>query len=257
MIFRDKDGFLTNETYDGYDSCFRAGVWQTFGGDYSRLFHYADPILSPVRHPITANNRSNFTKDQLIPLMSGLYVTEDTYPARQIFWSLLKRGFLCFNTERDIPGSRKYPWPHYFYKDSHPNSNTVHILSKDKSKVDLELEGAALKGRIIRIERKSFDGPDPLFLSPHVLWFLARCARLHFMELLLAPVGSVWLFLNIYFQPKNISHESNQILCIVKTMGSFWVECYKKFNPKWELQVDDYWGRRNEIEYAILIKNNL
>ena len=232
MIFKDKDGFLANETLDLADSCFRCGIATVFKlpEKYMNIFHYIDPILTPRRHPtqIPANNPKNFSKDQLIPLMAALYLKDDTFYSRQIFWKLFFRGFFCFNTERDWPGSTKNPWPEKMVSKD-PNDNG---------------------------KWRYFDAPDPLFLSPHVLWFLARCSRLYFVELLLAPIGILWLFLNVRFQSKNTSHENNQILVITKIMGQLWVDLYKKHNPKWKMQVRNYWYSRNEHDYATCIIEN-
>jgi len=258
MIYRDQFGLLVNETLDGMDSCLRAGMMTVFSDNETGIFKYVDPVLTPRRHPFMepANNPKNFSKDQLIPLMGGLYKLGDTFYTRQIFWKLFRRGFFCFNTERDWPGSKKYSLPHYFYKDSFPTSDTIPFFISDISKVDPYVNGAVLDGRKIKIEWKVFDAPDSLFLSPHVLWFLAKCARLHFIELLLAPIGSIWLFLNVRFHSQNPNDENNQILVVTKTMGQKWVDLYKKHNIAWMIQVFNYWSGRNEVEYYDNIVEN-
>lgn len=226
MIFKDENGFLVNETGDSMDSCFRMGIATVFGlqSDFADVYNYVDPIFTPVRHPKQepANNPKNFSKDQLIPLFAGLYLKKDTVYSRQIFWKLFRRGFFCFNSERDWPGSTKYPWP-------------VKMKSKDPSD----------NGKL-----RLFDAPDPLFLCPHVLLFLARCSRLDFVFYLIAPLGFPVLYLNIVFQSKKIESEINAILLITQILGPKWKNLFKKHNPQWKDQVRYYFDRRNESEYA-------
>lgn len=64
----------------------------------------------PVRHPhqVPWNNPKNFSRDQAIPLIAisskGL--------ARHFFWKTIRNFGFMPNSERDYPGTTKYPWPH-------------------------------------------------------------------------------------------------------------------------------------------------
>lgn len=258
MIFKDSNCYLVSETLDGMDSCFRAGIATVFKLDaiYNGPKNYCHYSPTPVRHPLEApaNNPKNFSRDQLIPLMGGLYTIDEILYSKRIFWQLFRRAFFCFNTERDMPGSTKYPWPHSFYKDSFPKSTTDHIFSTKKDySVILPHE---LKGRKVEIESRLFDGPDPLLFTPHVIWYLAKCSRLRFIELLLAPIGYLWLYLSIYFHSKDPEYEINQILIITKIMGKFWVDLFKKYNPNWKEQVKYYFDSRKEGHYSYAIIEN-
>lgn len=120
-------------------------------------------VRHPTQHPW--NNPWNFTRDQLMPLIGGLYAQGRTDKIRALFWSHAKRLFFCQNFERDVPGSKKYPWPHTFIN---------------------------FKGEK---ETRSFDFADPLL--PHDIYAFARAGKFWFAPLLY-PFGFASLILHLF-----------------------------------------------------------
>jgi hypothetical protein len=229
MIYQDEHGFLVNERLDGMDSCFRAGITATFSDEVNFMLFDDDIQLYVkdgicVRHPlqVPANNPKNFSKDQLIPLMSGLYKTRHVEINRKIFWKMLRRGFFAQNFERDLPGTTKYPWPHKM-KNGDPVDNG---------------------------KWRMFDFADPLFW-PHYMYFFAKVCRYRTLELLFKVPGELTLLL-ICFASRYESreNETNQLLCMLKTLGHPWPDIYNRLNPMWFENVKNYWHKRNEHEYA-------
>jgi len=133
MIYTDALGYLTNKTLDVMDSAMRAGVFATCRANSSNiLLTYEEPIATGllVRHPfhVPSNNPHNFTRDQMMPLVAGLYTIDTEHTTnliRRVFWQTLKRFCFAQNTQRDVKGSRKMKRPHSFYKDPRPNTDTL------------------------------------------------------------------------------------------------------------------------------------
>jgi hypothetical protein len=222
MIFKDEQGFPLNETLDGMDSAMRCGIQYTF-------FNSVDPIasryeISPgilVRHPvqIPANNPKNFTRDQMMCLVTALQPNV----AKRVFWKTIKRFCFAQNTERDYVGTTKYPFPHIMNGGD----------PKDNGKL------------------RMFDMVDPLF--PHHIGHIARCTD----SLLYYPIfllGVPLLLLSCYF---NKGGEQNQLQCMVKRAGPLFVKLYKKYNPSWKEHTRQYWDSKNEPEYADAIIEEL
>lgn len=114
MIYKDELGLVVDSTGDAGDSCnFTCGYWLIGpGSERPRpgiFFNKGKPIRHPLQKPW--NNPKNFTRDQAIPLTPFLSSTQ----ARLMFWNIVKRFGFMPNTERDIPGSTKYPWPRKVY----------------------------------------------------------------------------------------------------------------------------------------------
>lgn len=232
MIFRDQHNLLVNETFDGMDSCFRAGIWHTFSDSQiqTELELYVDENGICVRHPKhkPSNNPQNFSKDQLIPLMSALYNSYGSDLNRKILKATMKRFFFAQNFERDWPGTKKFPWPHKM-QGGDPADN----------------------GRW-----RMFDFADPLFW-PHYLYFFAKASRLKWLEVLtFIPGAATFLVICLLSRLEPKSKETNQLLCMLKTLGHPWPEIYKCLNPNWFQNVMHYWNRRNEPEYADKIGAN-
>ena len=225
MIFKDDQGYLVNQTLDGMDSAFRAGIMATFNFDINnnyKIKDYVDGKGICRRHPhhFPSNNPGNFSKDQLIPLMSGLYTYKEYETNRLIFKATAKRLFFAQNFERDEPGTKKHPYPEW-------------IRSGDPQDIgDLRL----------------FDFADPL-LFPHYLWFFARCSKLKSLELIFAPIGFLFILASIIMailqDPKK---EINQLVCMVKVLGLG--KMLNLIHPDWMGSVGRYWFNRNELEYA-------
>lgn len=65
-----------------------------------------------VRHPYEypSNNPLNFTRDQLLCLVAGLYKQSDTSSCKKLYEAAKFRGWRAQNTESDVPGSvKKFP----------------------------------------------------------------------------------------------------------------------------------------------------
>lgn len=179
-----------------------------------------------MRYPFVApwNNTKNFSRDQLIPLVAGLSALGDKYPAKRVFWSHARRLFFCQNFERDYPCSTKYPWPHTFTND---------------------------KGMK---ETRLFDFADPLM--PDHIWHLIKCARIYYLYPF-ALIGIPWLVLSIFFHGRSSHKEHNQMVSMVKVQGKWAIKLFKRWTPTWKEDLREYWGSRNEIEYAEMIIKDL
>jgi hypothetical protein len=100
-------------------------------------------------------------------------------------------------------------------------------------------------------KKKFPNGAD--FLSPSHMSHLRRCAGFE-------PtfIGNLWLKMDIIFNglfSKNDT-EQNQLMCMCLIAGRPYVQMYKKWNKKWDLQTQLYWsGWRNEPEVAKQIIN--
>lgn len=87
---------------DGGDSSNRTGILALVGSrlDQELLvkFHVGNGIL--VRHPFQAihDDPKTFTRDQLLPYVAGLWSSNKTDLAREIFYAHVKRFFFCQNT---------------------------------------------------------------------------------------------------------------------------------------------------------------
>jgi len=229
MIFKDKDGLPVDITGDGGDSAMRAGILGVFSSYFQEPPMENKQVLYEVRfqgkgigllirHPtdVPWKNTKNFSRDQLIPLISIM----PKYVAKRVFWAHAKRLFFCQNTERDYVGSKKYPWPHSFIND---------------------------KGKK---ETRLFDWADTLF--PHHVGHIALCTDSPWLYPLFL-LGVPLLALAIIFNSRKIGNEQNQLICMVTVAGPFWIWLYKKCNPMWAYQTRIYWDARNEWEYADMI----
>lgn len=130
-MYLDDKGFIVDKTGDGGDTANREGQW-AYITEEDRGWHlsFVAPTYSCdwVRHPsqVPWNNPKNFTRDQATPLVAALgktYFTNkivfehEALTIRSFFYSIIFRGGFMPNTERDVVGSTKYPWPHKFIND--------------------------------------------------------------------------------------------------------------------------------------------
>lgn len=110
---------------DSMDSARLAGMMALVGHrDTPDLRRYVVNGLG-VRHPefYPANNPWNFTRDQLLPLASGLCTQLHIYAgSRDLYFAVKNRNWRCQNIEKDFPGSRKkfpdgadFLLPHHIY----------------------------------------------------------------------------------------------------------------------------------------------
>ena len=168
-------------------------------------------------------NPNNFSRDQMIPLISGLYAKEYTDRIWSIFYAHAKRAFFCQNIDRDLPGSTKYPWPHSYIDD---------------------------RGEKVF---KVFDYRD--LLLPHDIAMLIVAARIYWLYIFI-PIGWVSLLLALAFNYFSKDAEQNQIICICKVLG--FVRLYKWMTPDWKERTHKYWGGwRDEPLMAHLIIGGL
>jgi len=228
MMYFDDDGYPVNETKDGMDSAMRAGMLATFsftGQLRMKLSDYEKDGLM-VRHPkhSPSNNPWNFTRDQMIPLVAGLYFQREYKAVRRIFYAHVKRFFFSQNFERDLPGTKKYPWPHTFIND--------HGVK----------------------ETRSFDFADPL-TADHI-WHLIWCGRI-WPLFPFAIIGIPWFILSISGHKNSGHKEHNQLLTMCKAQGDWAIEYFKDEIPNWKADLREYWISRNEKEYALVVINDI
>lgn len=229
MIYYDSEGYLCDQGLDGGDSCLRASISTLFmpvDSVYRRLDHYALMGLG-VRHPDQAphDNPWNFTRDQMIPFLAALNKMEMWLVARDIFWTHLKRGFFAQNFQRDYPGSYKFPWPQ--------------VVTEDGKKYAF----------------RWFDFADPMM--PDHISHLILCAKIRWLYPFLL-IGIPWLILiSMYGHSKSSHKEHNQILSQCVVLGPWALKLFKQMIPTWREDIMDYWGSRNEIEYAMHICHHL
>lgn len=223
MIFRDDWLFPVDETGDGGDSDFRCAILALTGSDLDKdlLKKYEKSPGVIVRHPYDspADNEKNYTRDQLIVYMAGLWSAKDTLISRRVFWSHTKRLFFCQNSERDMPGSKKYPWPHSFIND---------------------------RGEF---EKRIFDFRDILLFDD--IAHLISCSRLWPLYPF-AFIANLYLFIVIFFHSKlrKPLSEDNQLICKCLVAGRVYLKWFKFCKPNLNESVMHYWSVRNEKEYA-------
>ena len=228
-----KDGLPVDQTGDGGDSAMRVGMLALFRAISSKsLLRYEVPTKSGLlmRHPVQKpwDNPWNFTRDQLVPFMAGCWsmnTPETKKLARRVLWSHIGRFLFCQNFERDYPGSTKYPWKHTFIND---------------------------KGQV---ETRKFDFADHLWGPTHFLHLIlaSRAWYLYWLNW----IGYRRLPIVIAIHAKSAHKEHNQIIAQVKVAGPIFVRLFKKLVVTWEADLREYWGSRNQIEYAEMIIEDL
>lgn len=215
QLFRDVDGYLSDQSLDGGDSAVRAGLLSVFTGKPDNLPYYVKNG-HPMRHPIQRpwNNWKNFTKDQLKCLVAGLVAIGRQDIIKEIIENL---GFFCPNSERDYPGTTKYPWPHIMTGGD----------PKDEGKW------------------RMFDFADPLL--PNDWEFLKVAAGLKKP----GGIGLWWHLQALKKHAKSDHNEENQMFCECYVLGT--LKQYTELNPRWRARSDIYWSERNETEYHNLL----
>jgi hypothetical protein len=250
MIYRDLLGYPISVN-DGYDSAVRAGI-----------LNIGDPLTGPcmttyvdavnpemlLRHPWMegANNPKNYTRDNMLVYMAGLDALITKFPgipsypkiARDFLKGRAKAFFFMQNTERDKRGSKKYLYPHKFYKDSKPNTDTSTIFNKVKLDPTKE------------IESRTFDGPDPLFFN-HI-WaniLVARLKVLYFLGVIGIPCFIIMLLIHSFGN----GDEENQMYAEARINGKWALRLYRRINKRWKARSFKYWNDRGELEYHNII----
>lgn len=135
--------------------------------------------------------------------------------ARKVLLGVVKRFGFAQNFERDEPGTTKYPWPH---------------------KVDDEW--------------RAFDFADPLL--PNHWGALIIQSKLYFLYPLLL-LSYIFHLITLYTHAKGSHHEENQMIAESYVYGT--LKLYTKWKPHWVHVSEEYWRRRNEVEYHFLLVN--
>lgn len=253
MIYRSDLNYLSDQTGDQMDSAVRASVITLFSDDPENISAYVKGgqiLRSPGQFP--ANNPKNVTRDQMVPVMAALWKMKETELSRKVFWETWKRGFFSQSSERDVPGSTKYPSPHQFYKDSKPDTTTIPMKWNWKK---FNFETTLLSNSPeVQIEYRYFDHAD--LLAPDHIWHFILCARA-WPFYGLGFLGYPWLLFALWGHSRSGHQEHLQILCECVVAGDFFVKTFKKWIPTHAQDITEYWSSRNEIEFARYILDYL
>lgn len=213
MIYLDDKGYPVDQTKDGGDSAVRHGILSLCGvaTKSNEAYEYGENTGMIVRHPnqVPWNNPKNFSRDQLMVFVGGLKASQSPRIAPQVFYAHLKRFFFAQNFERDHVGTTKYPWPH-------------------------KVDG---KWRL-------FDFADPLLPNHIGAIILSGRVRWTYPFLLLAYP---WHLFSLLFHSLGSHHEENQMIAECYIYGT--LKVYKRIHKKWKEVSEEYWKKRNEIEY--------
>jgi hypothetical protein len=218
MIYLDSQNYAVDQTLDGGDSAVRAGIFMI--GNKKPITGYVNNFGEGVRHPnqYPWNNPKNFSRDQLVMLLAGLYSSGQTEAAKKVFWSHGKRLWLfAQNTERDVPGSTKYPWPH---------------------NVDGKL--------------RVFDSADPIF--PNHIGMMILASKSYWAYPFL-PVAYLFHIVFMLLHSFGNHYEENQAIAESHVYGTLGL--LKKLKPNWKKVNTEYWQSRNEIEYQQILEKLL
>lgn len=223
MIYRDHNGYLCTDSGDQGDGSLRVGILGLFSKMEIPILDYVKDgwiVRSPIQEPW--RNKLNMSRDNTIPFVGGLWARGFHKEAAQVFWRTVSRGCFAANSERDFPGTTKYPWPH-------------------------KMEGG---DPVDNGKWRMFDYADPIL--PHQLFYMALCGKVWQMYWL-AIIAYPLMFLSILFNSRKINSEQNQIICMAKVYGLPWPWLYKYFNPNWVDQTKYYWESRGEKEFSDFI----
>lgn len=212
---------------DGGDSANRTGLYKTFKPESAfNMKLFVNKSGACVRHPakVPWNNPKNFSRDQLIPTVTGLYFQKEYGLIRKIFLKHMFRFFFCQNFERDVIGSTKYPWPHTFIND------------------------AGIK------ETRYFDFADPLNIDD--IWLMIYCGRIYPLWIL-APIGYLWFAISlVLFCKFDKKQDEGQILCKCKVFGDLAIKYYRKYRANWAMKLFTYWEKdRDQGEIYVLLSS--
>lgn len=251
MLFKDVNSFPVEARLDGGDSAVRAGIIALVNSalefDITK-YEYSPGKL--VRHPSQGSwcNPNNFTRDQMMCLIAGLYKQGKHDIIKRVLYSRMRDLFFMQNTERDVVGSKKMKWPHSFYKNSIPNTQTI-PQKFNWTKFKFEVDQSKFETGY-EIESKWFDSADPLM--PNHIWFLIKAAKAYHLYPF-AIVGYPIHIISMYFHAKSkTKFEENQAFCESYVVGTLWL--FKKLVKNWKEVGAKYWNDRNEIEYQHMLE---
>jgi hypothetical protein len=255
MIFIDEHGYPVNETMDGMDSAVREGILQITQPEEWKNVKDPESYENKgylMRHPLTppADNEWNNTRDNMIPMIAALYARGKTAALRRVFWATVKRGFFSQSVERDVRWSRKKLYPHIFWKDSYPNTDTRFYFPKLMREPLLSVVGMK-PGRIVETEFRWADWADP-FMLDHIAMLIKATGYWLFYPFMVP--GLAWLRLSFWMKRNQdqTELELNQLFCQCFVLGPYWLKKIKTL-PNWDKSFKRYWSSRNEAEYADLI----
>jgi hypothetical protein len=254
MIYKDDYGLPVDKTGDGGDSAVRAGIlavtkhpWAVECNCYVKTiinnianYYFKSPGFCS-RHPdqYPWHNYNNFTRDQLIPLIAGLYAQGEHKIIKQIFYTHLKRFFFTQSIERDKHHSRKYLWPHDFYKDSVPTPITyLRGFNWRKFRFEKTIPDIGYE-----TEYRFADYRD--YLLPNIVGMMIKGGRVYWAYPYLI-VCFMFHILNLAKSAINPGKEVNQLFGECSVYGTL-----KTFDSwvRWIPVNYEYWNKRNEIEY--------
>jgi hypothetical protein len=226
MIYFDDFGFPCDQTGDVGDSAVRAGLLKLCASgekwQYSLLdYEIRDGKLCRHPHMLPWCNYRNMSRDNTMPIIAGFNKLKLHDAPKRVFFTLLKRGFIGTNIERDWPGTRKKPWPHIM-RGGDPKDNG--------------------KWRL-------FDFPD-LFWSPGVIGALILAGRVKAFYPIL-PICYAWHLLSIIWT-RFSKKEINQMIAECSIYGT--LKALRLVNPGWESVSAKYWQSRNEHKMHELLK---
>ena len=229
MIRKDADGFPVEARMDGGDSAVRIGILalcnKETNKDLLKAYEVSPGMLA--RHPkqFPWNNPKNYSRDQLMCFLAGLDKLNQRDIAKRVLWSRAKSFFFAQNSERDVPGSTKYPWYHCFKR------------MEDGQE-----------------ECRKFDFADPLL--PNHIWALIKTSRTYWLYWF-AVIGIPFYVLTMIGHCLGNHYEENQLICESAINGKWALWLYKFLNKKWKEVSLKYWTDRDEIEYHEMLSDLL
>lgn len=189
------------------------------------------------------NNKKNFTRDQLSPVVAICAVYGYQKECREIFWKTFKRLFFAQNIERDAPGTVKYPFPHYAHRQMGNPALKVPAYQGWPEWIVKIMRPIFKKIGIVRQETGgrwvAFDFADPLF--PH--YILAMLAggwpRLKPLARALALPFFVLDALTYRW-----SDNDDQQAIVLNAYALDYLGLYKRLVPNWEAKCVAYFNPR-------------
>jgi hypothetical protein len=116
----DSYGLIIEQGGSGGDSSHYSGLYVIATGSKEiNLDKLVLPSGYAVRHPNDGlvdwhSNPNNFSRDQLMPLVAGLYVQGRQDLIKKLAKQHARRAFFAQNIDRDWPNTPKKPYPHYY-----------------------------------------------------------------------------------------------------------------------------------------------
>jgi hypothetical protein len=228
VLLKDNLGLILDNNGDAGDSCNRTGIYYGFSKDAdNKLNYFVNYNGICVRHPIQSpwNNPKNFSRDQLIPLIYGLSKDKSKRKIiKSILWATAKRLFFCQNTERDYPGTIKYPWPH-------------------------KMAGGDVKDNG---KWRMFDFADPI--APDTILHMIICGRIYWLYPFYL-IGLPWFILTLVAHCKLYGgDDEGQMISLCAAHGKWALRLYRKWRIDYRDRLWQYWTvRRDQQELYELL----